>query len=223
MLETIPEIISETDRREMVECIRNMTFVDGRATAGKRAARVKKNEQLGEADPSFKADLQTKVMKALKASNRFQSFAFPNKIATPMISRYGPGMEYGLHVDNAMMSNGTIRSDLSVTLFLSDPAEYDGGELEIFSGFGPVKVKMAAGSAVVYPSSTLHRVLPVTRGERLAAVTWVESQVRDPARREVLFDMGLARSKLEKEMPSAEETDRANRAYTNLLRMWSGT
>ncbi len=223
MLETIPAIISETTRKELVECIQNTTFVDGRATAGKRAARVKKNEQLGDSDPSIKAELQAKILKALKASDRFQRFAFPNKIATPLISRYGPGMEYGLHVDNAVMSNGAIRTDLSVTLFLNDPADYDGGELEIFSGYGPVKVKLPAGAAVIYPSSTLHRVLPVTRGERLAAVTWVESQIRDPARREVLFDIGQARSRLENDVPSAEETDRANRAYTNLLRMWVGT
>ncbi|MFY0309960.1 Fe2+-dependent dioxygenase [Leisingera sp. D0M16] len=223
MLEIIPEVVCDATRREMVKTITSMTFVDGKKTAGKRAARVKKNEQIGDSDLSAKKDLQAMVVKALKSNSRFQRFALPAKIATPLISRYRSGMEYGLHVDNATMAEGSIRTDLSVTVFLNDAEEYEGGELEIFSGFGPVKVKLAAGSAVVYPSSTLHRVLPVTRGERLAAVTWVESQIRDPARREILYDMGWARNRLEKDMPEAEETDRANRAYTNLLRMWTGT
>lgn len=223
VLEIIPDIVTDAERKEMVEAIKNMTFVDGKKTAGKRAARVKKNEQVGDADLSAKKKLQAQITKALKSNGRFQRFALPNKVATPLISRYRSGMEYGLHVDNATMAEGTIRTDLSVTVFLNDATDYDGGELEIFSGFGPVKIKLPAGSAVVYPSSTLHRVLPVTNGERLAAVTWVESQIRDPARREILFDMGLARDRLEKEMPQAEETDRANRSYTNLLRMWTGT
>ncbi len=223
MLEVIPEIITETERKAMIDVINGMTFVDGKTTAGKRAARVKKNEQAGNDDVGAKKDLQAKVVKALKSSGQFQRFALPSKIATPLVSRYRSGMEYGLHVDNATMADGSIRTDLSVTVFLNGVEDYDGGELEIFSGYGPVKIKLPAGSAVVYPSATLHRVLPVTRGERLAAVTWVESQVRDPARREILYDMGLARSRLEKEIPNAEETDRANRAYTNLLRMWTGT
>ena len=223
MLEIIPEIVTESARKEMVDVIKKMAFVDGKKTAGKRAARVKKNEQIGDADLSAKKNLQAKVVKALKSSGRFQRFALPSKIATPLVSRYRPGMEYGLHVDNATMADGSIRTDLSVTVFLNDVEEYDGGELEIFSGYGPAKIKLPAGSAVVYPSATLHRVLPVTRGERLAAVTWVESQIRDPARREILYDIGIARNMLEKEMPEAEETDRANRAYTNLLRMWTGT
>ncbi|WP_317057216.1 Fe2+-dependent dioxygenase [Roseovarius rhodophyticola] len=223
MLETIPELISEAVRKDLVEAIQNLDFEDGRKTAGKRAARVKKNEQLGSVDREAKADIQNKVIKSLKSNGRFQRFAMPNKVATPLISRYRPGMEYGLHVDNATMVDSTLRTDLSVTLFLNEPDQYEGGELEIFSGYGPVKIKLPAGSVVVYPSSTLHRVLPVTKGERLAAVTWVESQIRDLARREILYDFGLARSKLEKDAPNSEETDRANRAYTNLLRMWTGT
>jgi len=223
VLEVIPEIVTDLARKEMIDAIKSMAFVDGKKTAGRRAARVKKNEQVGDADLSAKKNLQSKILKALRSNGRFQRFAFPSKIATPLISRYRPGMEYGLHVDNATMADGTIRTDLSVTVFLNDAEDYDGGELEIFSGYGPVKIKLPAGSAVVYPSSSLHRVLPVTHGERLAAVTWVESQIRDPARREILYDMGVTRNKLEQDMPEAEETDRANRAYTNLLRMWTGT
>lgn len=220
MLEVIPELINQEQVAEIRASIGADGFIDGRKTAGARAARVKKNEQLGANAPDKKA-VQAKIVAALEGDGRFRRFAFPAKINRPLISRYRAGMSYGLHVDNALMDKGAVRSDLSATVFLSEPEEYEGGELEIFSGYGPVKIKLPAGSAVVYPSSTLHRVTEVTNGERLAAVTWVQSQVRDPARREVLQDLDRAREKLSKDAPGAEETDRAHRAYANLLRMWA--
>lgn len=220
MLEAIPDILTADQVAAIRASIDEEGFIDGRETAGSRAKRVKKNEQLGANAPDKKL-IQKQVTDALEGDRRFRRFAFPAKINRPLISRYKVGMEYGLHVDNAMMDKGRIRSDLSVTVFLNEPDEYDGGELEIFSGYGPVKVKLPAGAAVVYPSSTLHRVTEVTKGERLCAVTWVQSQVRDPARREILYDLDRARGKLHKDAPGAEETDRADRAYANLLRMWA--
>jgi PKHD-type hydroxylase len=131
-------------------------------------------------------------------------------------------MDYGLHVDDAIMGRGDrVRSDLSVTVFLSNTEDYAGGELEMASPYGPQEVKLPAGSAVVYPSSTLHRVKPVTEGERLAAVTWVQSYVADPARREILYDVDKVRRRLMNAEPDAEETDIAFKVYANLLRMWS--
>jgi PKHD-type hydroxylase len=219
MIEAITDILSKDQCAAIIASLTNDGFEDGRKTAGGRAAKVKRNEQLGANAPDKKA-IQTQVVDVLEANKRFRRFAFPATIAKPIISRYRTGMEYGFHVDNAVMASG-IRSDLSVTLFLNEPEDYQGGELEILSGFGPVQIKLPAGAAIVYPSSTLHRVKPVTEGERLAAVTWVQSRVRDPARREVLIDLDLARAKLEATAPKAEETDRAMRAYANLLRMWA--
>ncbi|MEM7546497.1 MAG: Fe2+-dependent dioxygenase [Pseudomonadota bacterium] len=220
MLEAIPDLLTGDQVASIRASIRDAGFVDGRKTAGARAARVKRNEQLGAGAPDKKA-VQVQIVAALEGDERFCRFALPAKINRPLISRYRQGMEYGLHVDNALMDKGAIRSDLSVTVFLSGPEEYEGGELEIFSGYGPVKVKLPAGSVIVYPSSTLHRVLEVSDGERLAAVTWVQSRVRDPSRREILQDLDRARAKLSKDAPGAEETDRAHRAHANLLRMWA--
>jgi len=219
MIEAIPDILSKDQCAAIIASLSDEGFEDGRKTAGGRAAKVKRNEQLGTNAPDKKA-IQAQILDALETAKRFRRFAFPATVAKPIVSRYRVGMEYGLHVDNAILASG-VRSDLSVTVFLNEPETYQGGELEILSGFGPVQIKLPAGAAIVYPSSTLHRVLPVTAGERLAAVTWVQSRVRDPARREILIDLDLARSKLESTAPKAEETDRAGRAYANLLRMWA--
>lgn len=220
MLEAIPDVLNADELDTIRNSINEDGFVDGKKTAGARAARVKQNEQLGADSPKKKA-IQKLIISALEANKRLKRFALPAKINRPLISRYQKGMKYGLHVDNAVMSKGAIRSDLSVTVFLNEPDAYQGGELEILSGYGPVKIKLPAGAAIVYPSSTLHQVLEVTSGERLAAVTWIQSQIRDPARREVLCDLDAARAKLAKNDPEAAETDRAQRAYANLLRMWA--
>jgi len=159
---------------------------------------------------------------ALRRSREFQNVALPKSIQRPLFSRYTVGMDYGLHVDDALMGREIkARSDLSVTVFLSNPDDYDGGELEMASPYGPQEGKLPAGSAVVYPSSTLHRVKPVTAGERLAAVTWVQSFIADPARREVLYEMDKVRRRLSELDPDGEVTDLAFKTYANLLRMWS--
>ena len=157
-------------------------------------------------------------------SSEFQRFAIPKTIQRPLISRYREGMNYGRHVDDALMGGASkTRTDLSVTLFLNDPADYEGGELVIESPMGEEEIKLPAGAAVVYPSGALHRVAPVTRGERIAAVTWVESHVRDPQRREILHDLEVIRTRLSKTAPESRETDLAFKTYANLLRMWAET
>ena len=218
MIVCIPDVLDLTELRDIHAVLESEQFQDGKRTAGKRARRVKDNEQLAPGDNPVRA----MVLKGLKRHPEFRRAARAKTIRPPLVSRYKPGMQYGLHVDDALMGpNGAERSDLSVTLFLNNVDDYDGGELEILSPYGREEVKLPAGAAVVYPSSTLHRVLPVTRGERLVAVTWVHSLVRDPARREILYDLERVRDRLALLAPDAEETDLAYKSCANLLRMWS--
>ncbi len=162
------------------------------------------------------------VLAGLKRNKTFQRVALPRTVRPPLISRYRVGMNYGLHVDHAMMGRPVKEhNDIAVTVFLNDPGDYDGGALVMSSPFGEQEIKLPYGHAVVYPSSTLHRVAPVTRGERLAAVTWVQSHVRDPARREILYDLSRMRETLAKLDPDGEAADLAFKARANLLRMWS--
>jgi PKHD-type hydroxylase len=148
----------------------------------------------------------------------------PKHIRPCLISRYRPGMHYGKHVDNGVMgADNPVRSDIAVTLFLCPPTDYDGGELTIHASYGPRQVKLPMGAAVVYPASSLHEVTPLTRGERLCAVTWVQSLVRDPAKREILYELDLVRRRLHEKQPDAEEAYLAQKSHANLLRMWSDT
>ena len=221
MLTKIDSVLDAPALEKIRRALAQGAFVDGQKTAGFRAKRVKHNEQLNPKDDSRK-QIDKMVIDALRRSAEFQRAALPRSIQRPLFSRYSSGMDYGLHVDDALMGSGTkLRSDLSVTVFLSDPDDYQGGELEMASPFGPQEVKLPAGCAVVYPSSTLHRVKPVTGGERLAAVTWVQSFVADPARREVLYDLDRIRRRLGSVDPDGAETDLSFKTYANLLRMWS--
>jgi PKHD-type hydroxylase len=153
----------------------------------------------------------------------YRNGALPLRAATPTYARYAPGMAYGEHLDDPIMGAEGLpyRSDVAVTLFLTAPEDYDGGELVVRLPFGEQRVKLPAGDAVLYPAGSIHRVSPVTRGERLVAVTWVQSVVRDPARRELLYGLNAAREALLARAPRAEETAQVNAAYLNLVRMWS--
>ena len=218
MIVCIPDVLDLTELREIRTVLDAQDFQDGKRTAGKRAKRVKHNEQLAPGE----SPARKMVLNALRRHPEFQRAAIPKTIRPPLISRYRPGMQYGLHVDDALMGpNRSERTDLSATVFLNNVDDYDGGELEIQSPFGRQEVKLPAGAAVVYPSSTLHRVLPVTRGERLVAVTWVHSLVRDAAQREILYDLQRVRELLCRVAPDEDETDLAFKSHSNLLRMWS--
>jgi PKHD-type hydroxylase len=148
----------------------------------------------------------------------FYAAAQPKEIFSPLFSRYTAGMQYGTHMDNALM--GDMRIDLSLTLFLSDPADYDGGELIIYFPTGERSVKLAAGSAVLYPTTALHRVAEVTKGQRLVAVTWIRSLVRDAAKREILFDLKTAHHRLADLLGKTPEIDMISKTHTNLMRRW---
>jgi PKHD-type hydroxylase len=163
--------------------------------------------------------MQDFVTDLLLDHDLFMAVALPSKIHRPLFSRYTPGMSYGTHMDNAMM--GEMRIDLSVTLFLSDPSDYDGGELVIDFSTGERAIKLPAGSAVLYATTALHRVVEVTRGQRLAMVTWIRSLVRDPAKREILLDLKTAHHQLAKQLGKTPEVDLLSKTHTNLLRRWA--
>lgn len=189
----------------------------GAETAGWHARGVKNNRQLDRQSP-LQQRLAEEIKTALAAHPLFQCAALPLAIHTILFSLCGPGEGYGRHVDNAFMAAG--RSDLSFTLFLSDPASYSGGSLLLDSLDGEQEVRLGAGSVFVYPSTLLHEVEPVRSGERLVAVGWVQSRVRQADRRELLFDLDTARRRLFQREGKGEEFDLISRSYTNLLRQW---
>lgn len=192
-------------------------FESGSATAGWAAKLVKDNDQ---AVLDAKAtDLRDELVGLIEANTLFRMAARPRRIVNPMFSRYRGGQTYGTHVDNALMQG--VRTDVSFTLFLGDPNGYDGGELVIETSAGEDAVKLAAGSMIVYPSTTLHRVEPVTRGERLVMVGWVRSYIRDAGRRELLFDLETAQRVLFDRHGKTAEHDLISKSLANLLRMWA--
>lgn len=222
MLITIPRVLSRAEVADIAGVLAAAPFVDGKLTAGFAAERVKNNLEL-ERDSELRAQLAKLVMGRLYSNETFKAAALPYRASTPIFARYVPGMFYGDHVDDPVM--GTFgqryRSDVSLTVFLNAPASYDGGELVVRTPFGDQKVKLPAGDVVVYPSSSIHHVAEVTRGERLVMITWLQSMVRDPGRRELLFELSRARETLLRNAPQAEETKQVDRSYVNLLRMWS--
>jgi PKHD-type hydroxylase len=223
MILCIEDLIKPEDRKIILDLVAKSTFVDGSGSAGSRAKRVKHNEQLGP-ESKHKQEIQARVREIMMKSAEFRRATLLKAIRPCLISRYKPGMAYGPHVDNAMMgSEVQNRSDIACTVFLSEPTDYDGGELTIHSTFGPQEVKLPAGWAVVYPASSLHQVMPLSRGERICVVTWIESLVRDPARRELIYDLDKVRRKMNAALADTPETDLANKCHSNLIRMWAET
>ncbi|XZN99335.1 MAG: Fe2+-dependent dioxygenase [Microcoleus sp.] len=214
-------ILTSEELGLIIDRLKNAEFVDGKLTAGWYAQQVKNNAQLKN-DAAPTQELRNLVNQALKRNSLFQIAARPKAIRPIMFSRYQGGMYYGTHIDNAIMGDEELmRSDLSLTLFLSDPATYTGGELVIESAQGEQAFKLDAGSMVVYPTTTLHRVEPVTEGERLAAVTWVQSLVRDAHKREILFDLDTVRDTLFQKSGKTAEFDLLSKSIANLLRKWA--
>ena len=222
MMLQITGVLSPEQLDTVVKTLSGARFVDGKLSAGLAARRVKNNRELdpGAAQMEY---LNGIVMGGLVRHPSYQMAALPHRAAAPYYARYMPGMKYGDHIDDPVMGPGAgrYRCDIAITVFLSDSKSYDGGELVVRTTFGTQAVKLAAGDAVLYPASSLHHVAEVTRGERLVAVTWVQSLVRDPNKRELLYELGLAREKLLKTAPDAEETAQVDHAYVNLVRMWA--
>lgn len=222
MLLTIPSVLTPEEIQVAQDLLAKGRFVDGKLSAGQEAVRVKNNTEL-QAQDALMTPLNNLVMGKLVRHPVYQNAALPAGIAAPFYARYTEGMRYGNHVDDPVMgpANQRYRSDISITVFLNAPQDYDGGELVIVSNFGEQSVKLNAGDAVMYPSSSTHRVNEVTRGERLVAVTWCQSMVRDAAQRELLYNLSLARDALIADDATGDTTQRVSNAYTNLVRMWA--
>ena len=213
---SIADVLEPSDVAAIVAALAGHAFVDGRATAGWAAAGVKRNLQA--ADDARLDLLRETVTARLLAHPLFVMAARPRSITRLLFSRYEPGHAYGAHVDAAVMDGQRV--DVAFTLFLSDPATYTGGALVLHTSAGEQSIKPPAGCAVVYPATTLHEVEPVTAGVRLAAVGWVRSQVRDAARRELLFDLDTAQRRLFAAQGAGPEVDLVAKSLANLQRMW---
>lgn len=222
MLITIANILDQQRLDFINQNLANANFVDGTLSAGMAAKRVKNNEELA-TNEQLMQQLNNLVMGSLVQHDEFKAAAIPLRVAAPYYARYTKGKRYGDHVDDPIMgaAGQQYRSDVSTTVFLNEPSEYEGGELVITTSFGEQKIKLAAGSAVVYPSSSLHHVAEVTSGTRLVAVTWAQSMIRDPAKRELLYQLNQARESLLKNQPDDIETKQVDVSYVNLFRMWS--
>ena len=226
MLLHIPEVLPSAAVKEMREALEAADWSDGKATAGYLSQAVKDNSQLPEGSAVARR-LGGLILDALDRNQLFVSAALPLKVVPPLFNRYAGGQSYGGHIDGAVRPVfGTphrVRTDLSATLFLSAPEDYDGGELIVAGSFGEQRVKLPAGDMVLYPGTAVHHVEPVTRGVRLAAFFWVQSMVREEARREVLFALDSALQKLGRDVPGHRSLVEIAGAYHNLLRLWSDT
>lgn len=222
MLMTIPDLLDAGQLEEIRMLLNDARFIDGRLSAGRDAQRVKNNEELV-SDGVLASKLERMVLGRLYQHVTFQAAVIPLKLSSAFFSRYEVGQFYGWHVDDAIMGalGGQYRTDVSITVFLTDPDDYGGGELLIETEYGERQIKLAAGHAVLYPSGSLHSVAKVTFGQRLVAVAWAQSMVRDPQQRALLYDLYLVKETLQNINPDAEATARANRSYINLVRQWS--
>ena len=222
MLIEIPNILDANKLSSIRDMLGKVGFIDGKHSAGQAANRVKNNEEMKQGTQQAEF-LDHLLMGSLAENADFRSGALPYRVAQPVFARYTQGMLYGDHVDDPIMGSGPekFRTDVSITVFLNDPDDYDGGELIINTTYGEKAVKLPAGSAVLYPSASVHRVTEITRGERLAAIVWLQSMVRDPGQRELLYQLDQARNQLLADKPDAPETKQVDRSYVNLVRMWS--
>lgn len=228
MLISVPKVLNAEQLAVLVQQLEHAgdAWVDGRITAGYSGAPVKFNQQIDER-AEVAAQCQHLILSALERNPLFISAALPNIVYPPMFNRYSEGMRFGAHVDGSVRihphTGRKLRTDISATLFLSDPASYDGGELQVEDTYGLHSVKLAAGDMVVYPATSLHQVAPITRGTRLASFFWVQSLIRDDTQRALLFDMDNAIQTLNQ--TNADERARRSLVgcYHNLLRQWSET
>ena len=224
MLLQVPEVLTAEQVASCRKTLEAAEWVDGRITAGHQSARAKDNLQLRE-DLAEAKQLGDVVLAALERNPLFMSAALPLKVFPPLFNRYQDGQSFGNHVDNAIRQvTGTphrVRTDLSATLFFSNPDEYDGGELVVEDTYGVHSVKLPAGYLILYPSSSVHHVRPVTRGVRLASFFWIQSMVRDDSERTILFDLDVAIQRLMNDVPEHRSVVELTSLYHNLLRHWA--
>ena len=218
MILVISDVLTPDDVAKVGDKLNALRFVDGAATAGWHAKLVKNNQQVDRTQIEYQP-LNKVVTEAIMRHPMFRMAARPRQVTPLLFSRYRDGMEYGTHVDDPVMHN--LRSDVSFTLFLADPKSYDGGELVMETTAGEQAFKPGAGQMIIYPSTTLHRVTPVTKGERFAAVGWCQSYIRDAAKREILYDLDLARRGVFEKEKKSREFDLLSRCHANLMRLWA--
>ncbi|PYT00506.1 MAG: Fe2+-dependent dioxygenase [Acidobacteria bacterium] len=224
MLIQVPDLLSPEQVAACRSLLDSSEWIDGDVTAGHQSRRAKNNMQLAEGDPG--AIMLGDIIQAeLERNTLFVSAALPKKIFPPLFNRYSSGHSFGTHVDNAIRQvSGTehrVRTDLSATLFLSDPDEYEGGDLVIEDNFGVQRIKLTAGSMILYPASSLHHVTPIKRGTRIASFFWIESMVRDDGQRTLLFDLDSSIQRLAAESPEHPSLIQLTGVYHNLLRRWA--
>ena len=222
MLLMIKQVLDARQLAEVQQLLKNAEFVDGKLSAGLEASAVKHNQELSPHSPLHRR-LNALVMGALVQHPQYQQAVLPLRVATAFYARYEVGMNYGFHVDDPVMGPmaGRYRSDVSTSVFLNDPDDYEGGELVIQTSFGEQRIKGYAGDAIVYPSSSWHKVDAIQAGTRLVAVTWAQSMVKDPNQRELLYQLAQARQGLLDKLPQSEETAKVSTVYANLVRLWS--
>ena len=227
MLLHLQNVLTAEELRTARAALASASWIDGRSTAGQQAVSAKNNQQLPQ-DGDTSRSLQALVLGALNRHALFFSATLPKKIFSPLFNRYGGSTNtYGKHVDGAVLHSRAggekVRSDVSCTLFLSQPDEYEGGELEIDDTYGTQRVKLPAGDMVIYPSTSVHRVAPVTAGHRIASFFWVESMVRSDEQRRLLFDLDMNLLRMRQEQGESELAVALTGTYHNLLRMWADT
>ena len=226
MLLQVPQVLTPDQVARFRQFLDAAGWADGRITAGYQSALAKHNQQLPEDSP-LAVELGEQVLVALQGSLLFLSAALPLKVFPPLFNRYAGGQSFGSHVDNAVRTvRGTphrVRTDLSATLFLSAPDQYDGGELVIEDTYGTHSIKLPAGDLVLYPASSLHRVQPVTRGARVASFFWIQSMVRDDGQRTLLYDLDRATQQVHRDSPDSPAALQLTGVYHNLMRRWADT
>jgi PKHD-type hydroxylase len=224
MLLQVPAVLTQDQVAQSRHLLEKANWIDGRVTAGHQSVKAKDNMQLTEDDPAAK-QLGDAILSALERNPLFMAAALPMKVFPPLFNRYQGGQAFANHVDNAIRQiNGTpyrVRTDLSATLFFSNPDEYDGGELVVEDTFGVHQVKLPAGHLILYPASSLHHVRPVTRGARLASFFWIQSMVRDDGERTLLFDLDMEVQRLSTDLPEHPSVVNLTSLYHNLLRRWA--
>jgi PKHD-type hydroxylase len=226
MLIVVPNVFSKERVKEIRTLLDAADWVDGKVTAGHQSAQTKFNSQIPESSPMAK-QVGEMILQALGANPLFRSAALPLRVFPPLFNRYAGGQTFGTHVDNAIrthsLSGGRIRTDLSCTLFFSEPDEYDGGELVVEDTYGSKSVKLAAGDMVLYPSTSLHHVTPVTRGARVSSFFWLQSMIRQDVQRTLLFDLDTAIQRLSNNSEDAVQQSavQLTGVYHNLLRQWA--
>lgn len=221
MIYVLPNILPDALIGKIRKLAEDAEFVDGMRTAGIGVAHSKRNEEMS-TDSDVVREINQEVKAGLARNNDFQIITIPRQLSNFLVSRYTPGMTYGDHTDNAILG-GRMRSDMSMTIFLNDPKDYDGGELVMNTDIRPERYKLPPGHAVIYPTYFLHRVAPVTRGTRLAVVGWIQSMVRDPFRRQILIDLALSLNfflQHTQEKFAHPEYVRLDKVYNNLKRQW---